>query len=295
MLIFPPRPFPGAPSSKKGRTKTPPWRSANRRRTPMQTVLTVFLLTLAILMISCSRATFKPEPEHQIAAKSSRVSKGKVVLLHGIFDTRIGMQPLRKAIVANGYECFVPSLKPVDGRKGLEPMARQLRDLIEAEWGESAEFSIVAFSMGGLISRYYLQELEGARRCQGLYTIATPHHGTYMAYLYPGRGARQMRPESPFLENLQKSGHIYEDFEIPTASYRSPLDVVMLPLKSPRWQQGDNVRFWSPIHSALLWEKKLHADLLERLDAGRTRQETLFSPATRSSPQRQLRAMEWNP
>ena len=104
-----------------------------------------------------------------------------------------------------------------------------------------------------------------------------------------------MRPESPFLENLQKSGHIYEDFEIPTASYRSPLDVVMLPLKSPRWQQGDNVRFWSPIHSALLWEKKLHADLLERLDAGRTRQETLFSPATRSSPQRQLRAMEWNP
>jgi len=267
MLIFSPSPFPGAPSSKEGRPATPPWRSANRRRTPLQIILTVFLLTLAILMISCSRATFKPE--HQIAAKSSPVSKGKVVLLHGIFDTRIGMHPLRKAIVANGYECLVPSLKPVDGRKGLEPMARQLRDLIEAEWGENAEFSIVAFSMGGLISRYYLQELNGARHCQGLYTIATPHNGTYMAYLYPGRGARQMRPESAFLENLQKSGHIYEDFEVPITSYRSPLDVVMLPLKSPTWQQGDNVYFWSPIHPALLWTKKLHADLLQRLDAAR--------------------------
>ena len=292
MPIFPPGSFPGAPSSKKGCPETPPWHSANRRRTPLQTILPVFLLTLAILMISCSRTTSKPDPEHQIAAKSSQVSKGKVVLLHGIFDTRIGMHPLRKAIVANGYECLVPSLKPVDGRKGLEPMARQLRDLIEAEWGENAEFSIVAFSMGGLISRYYLQELDGARHCQGLYTIATPHNGTYMAYLYPGRGARQMRPESPFLESLQKSGHIYEDFEVPTTSYRSPLDVVMLPLKSPRWPQGDNVHFWSPIHPALLWEKRLHADLLKRLDAARTRRESLLSPAACSSPPTQLRAME---
>ncbi len=291
MLIFSPSPFPGAPSSKKGPPKTPPWRSASRRRTPLQPILPVFLLTLAILMISCSRATFKSE--HHLATKSSPVSKGKVVLLHGIFDTRIGMQPLRKAIVAAGYECLEPSLKPVDGRKGLEPMARQLRDLIEAEWGQNAEFSIVAFSMGGLISRYYLQELDGARRCQGLYTIATPHNGTYLAYLYPGRGARQMRPESPFLETLQKSGHIYEDFEVPTTSYRSPLDVVMLPLKSPRWQQGDNVYFWSPIHSALLWEKKLHVDLLKRLDADRTRRGPLVSPAACSSPQPQLRAMEY--
>ena len=291
MLIFSPSPFPGAPSSKKGHPKTPPWRSASRRRTLLQTILPVFLLTLAILMISCSRATFKSE--HHLATKSSSVSKGKVVLLHGIFDTRIGMQPLRKAIVAAGYECLEPSLKPVDGRKGLEPMARQLRDLIEAEWGQNAEFSIVAFSMGGLISRYYLQELDGARRCQGLYTIATPHNGTYLAYLYPGRGARQMRPESPFLETLQKSGHIYEDFEVPTTSYRSPLDVVMLPLKSPRWQQGDNVHFWSPIHSALLWEKKLHVDLLKRLDADRTRRGPLVSPAACSSPQPQLRAMEY--
>ena len=231
----------------------------------------VFLFSLSLPMTACSTKSPRPDQDHKIAAKTSQVSKGRVVLVHGIFDTRIGFHPLRKAIVSAGYECLVPSLKPVDGRKGLEPMARQLRAVIEAEWGKDDEFAIVAFSMGGLVSRYYLQELGGAERCQGLYTIATPHNGTYTAYLYPGQGTRQMRPESQFLTDLKKGGHIYKDLKIPTASYRSPLDVVMLPLESPKWQHGDNVHFWSPIHPALLWDKKLHRDLLRRLGANGSR------------------------
>lgn len=212
-------------------------------------------------------------PELQVAAKAAHAPKGKVVLVHGIFDTRLSMRPLRRAIVAGGYECLVPSLKPVDGRKGLEPMARQLRDIIAAEWNQDAEFSIVAFSMGGLISRYYLQELEGAKRCNGLYTIATPHNGTYLAYLYPGRGARQMRPDSEFLMSLQKNeDEVFK--ELPATSYRSPLDVVMMPIKSPKWPKAKNVRFWSAIHPSLMWEKELHADLLQRLD-GQEQQKAL--------------------
>ena len=217
-------------------------------------------------MIACSKfPNQSPAREVEIAAKAVEAPRGKVVLVHGFFDTRITLRPLRKAIVDGGYECLVPSLKPVDGRKGLEPMARQLGEVIDAEWENDTRFSIVAFSMGGLISRYYLQELGGAERCQGLYTIATPHQGTYMAYLYPGRGTRQMRPESPFLTGLQKGEHIYNQFGIPTISYQNPLDVVMLPLRSPEWRQADNVRLRSAIHPSLLWEKELHLDLLRRL------------------------------
>jgi triacylglycerol lipase len=210
-------------------------------------------------MISCDL----PAPEAEIAAKAVELPKGKVVLVHGIFDTRLGMRPLRKAIVAGGYECLVPSLKPVDGRKGLELLARQLADLIDQEWKDDAKFSIVAFSMGGLVSRYYLQKLGGAKRCNGLYTIATPHNGTYTAYLYPGKGAKQMRPESEFLMALKKDASVFEN--IPVTSYRNPLDVVMLPTKSPKWGKAENVRLWSAIHSSLLWEKELHLDLLKRL------------------------------
>lgn len=229
-------------------------------------ILRIPLALFPILMTACSQSpTQTSERPLEIAAKAVELPRGKVVLVHGIFDTRITLRPLRKAITDGGYECLVPSLRPIDGRKGLEPMARQLGKVIDAEWQKGERFSIVAFSMGGLISRYYLQELGGAARCQGLYTIATPHNGTYMAYLYPGQGTRQMRPESPFLAGLQKGERIYTELDIPTTSYQNPLDVVMLPIRSPEWKQADNVRLWSAIHPSLLWEKDLHADLLRRL------------------------------
>lgn len=229
---------------------------------PFQTHLrrvAVLLLGLALLFMTSCTTT---DPTAEIAVKAAK-PKGRVVLVHGIFDTRLTMRPLRKAIVDGGYECLVPSLRPIDGRKGLEPMAKQLRDLIDQQWGPDAEFSVVAFSMGGLISRYYLQNLDGAKRCQGLYTIATPHNGTYLAYLYPGLGTRQMRPESDFLVTLEKNEDVLKD--IPITSYRNPLDVVMLPTDSPRWKAADNIRVWSAIHPSLMWEKELHADLLKRL------------------------------
>jgi triacylglycerol lipase len=214
-------------------------------------------------MISCSPLTNSDPRDLEVAAKAAQVPKGKVVLVPGIFDSRMSMRPLRKALVAGGYECLVPSLKPVDARRGIEPLARQLRDVIAREWRSDATFSIVAFSMGGLVSRHYLQKLGGAERCQGLYTIATPHNGSYLAYLDPGRGTKQMRPESAFLASLQSSEAALAN--LPVTSYRSPLDVVMLPTHSPKWPRAENVRYWAAIHPALLWEKELHADLLRRL------------------------------
>ena len=235
----------------------------------MRSLLIVTLLPLLLATFSCRPVDPQPLISPRVASKSSVVPKGKVVLIHGIFDTRIGLPSLYQAIVNDGYECLMPSLKPVDGRDGLEPMARQLQKEIDRKWGTSCEFSLVAFSMGGLISRYYLQELGGASRCQGLYTIATPHNGSYVAYLYPGRGTSQMRPDSEFIFQLKRSEHIYDTLEIPTTSYRSAVDIVMIPLESPVWHRSDNVRLWSPLHPALLWDKTLHRDLLRRLDRNR--------------------------
>ena len=235
----------------------------------MRSLLIVTLLPLLLATFSCRPVDPQPLISPRVASKSSVVPKGKVVLIHGIFDTRIGLPSLYQAIVNDGYECLMPSLKPADGRDGLEPMARQLQKEIDRKWGTSCEFSLVAFSMGGLISRYYLQELGGASRCQGLYTIATPHNGSYVAYLYPGRGTSQMRPDSEFIFQLKRSEHVYDTLQIPTTSYRSAVDIVMMPLESPKWHRGDNVRLWSPLHPALLWDKKLHRDLLRRLDQNR--------------------------
>ncbi|MEX1049058.1 MAG: hypothetical protein WED15_06000, partial [Akkermansiaceae bacterium] len=44
---------------------------------------------------------------------------------------------------------------------------------IDAQFGTSEPISIVAFSMGGLVSRHYLQQLGGAARCDKLITISS--------------------------------------------------------------------------------------------------------------------------
>ena len=259
-------------SSDPGMTGCPhPKIHCNTNYSLMRSLFIAAFLPLLLATSSCRSVDSQPLVSPRVASKASMVPKGKVVLVHGIFDTRVGLPSLYQAIVNDGYECLMPSLTPVDGREGLEPMARQLQQEINGKWGASCEFSLVAFSMGGLISRYYLQELGGASRCQGLYTIATPHNGSYVAYLYPGRGTSQMRPESEFLFRLKRSEHVYDTLQIPTTSYRSAVDIVMIPLESPMWHRSDNVRLWSPVHPALLWDKKLHRDLLRRLNRNRAR------------------------
>lgn len=63
--------------------------------------------------------------------------------------------------------------------------------------------SIVAYSMGGLIARYYLQRLAGWRRINKIVAVATPFNGTLMAYLaLPTKAARQILPGSAFLRHL---------------------------------------------------------------------------------------------
>jgi triacylglycerol lipase len=221
--------------------------------------LTIILLTMSPFLTSC--ATTRGAAD--VAIKVPQGPPKRVVIVHGIFDTKITMIPLRKSLEKAGFQCLIPSLGPADGRAGLEPMAKQLRDAINDGFGPEAPFSIVAFSMGGLVSRHYLQNLGGAARCQGFHSIATPHNGTYTAYLYPGLGTRQMRPESSFLTALNENDGVFDT--IPTTSYRTPFDGVIIPSRNSDWDKAENIEIKSFLHPSLLWRKVLHADLIRRL------------------------------
>jgi triacylglycerol lipase len=129
----------------------------------------------------------------------------KVVLVHGFLDTGWVFRRMKLRLERQGAVCLVPRLRPNDGRGGLEALALNLKRDIDDAFGPSAKIRIVAFSMGGLVARHYLQILGGAVRCEKLFTISSPHQGTQSAWLYPGKGARDMRPGSDFLHQLQST------------------------------------------------------------------------------------------
>jgi triacylglycerol lipase len=187
----------------------------------------------------------------------------KVVMVHGIFEDGKAFDSLKRRLETHGIQCFVPQLKPADGRGGLDKLAAGLKADIEKEFGEDEEFALVAFSMGGLVSRYYLQHLGGAERCKEFITISTPHHGTNVAYTYPSKGAFQMRPGSDFIRDLGETESTLGD--IPITSYRTPMDLIILPTNSSVWERAENKSYTVVLHPLMLHTKSVLDDIEKRL------------------------------
>lgn len=186
----------------------------------------------------------------------------RVVMVHGIFEDGKAFSSLKSRLENHGIECYVPKLKPADGRGGLDKLAENLKQDINKEFGETDRIAVVAFSMGGLVSRHYLQKLAGAERCDAFVTISTPHHGTKVAYTYPTKGAQQMRPGSAFLRDLEET----EDSlgNIPIVSYRTPMDLVILPTDSSVWDRAENLSHNVVLHPMMLHTKSVLDDIERR-------------------------------
>jgi triacylglycerol lipase len=212
-----------------------------------------------IALLTASLASAAPLPAREPVPPTQRV-----VFVHGIFQPgNWAFGTLRRRLEAQGVECMAPSLKPCDGRDGLEKLAAQLKSEIHQRFGPREHFSIVAFSMGGLVSRYYLQELDGAKRCDRFITLATPHHGTNIAWLYGGEGARQMRPGSEFLARLQQSENRLG--KMPVSSFRTPYDLVILPATNSVWERAENAEFPVIAHPLMTRSNEVVSAVEQRL------------------------------
>ena len=186
-----------------------------------------------------------------------------IVLVHGFLNRGGILGRLAAHLNSVGHVCFTPSLKPCDARCGLPALARELRCFIDTTLPEDSGFAIVGFSMGALVSRYYLQELGGSERVYAFFSIGGPHAGTVNAYLYPSEGVYQMRPHSEFLTQLDRTADRLAG--IPITCYWSPFDLMIRPLASARLPKAQHVRVPSFVHSLLVLDRRLHRDIERRL------------------------------
>jgi triacylglycerol lipase len=204
-----------------------------------------------------------PSCTHSIPEQTPPPRVPNVVLVHGIFGKSQHFKMLQKHLEQKGFVCYAPELVPNNGHGGLEIPAAQLKKDIEHRFGSSAPIHLVSFSMGGLVSREYLQHLGGAKRCENFITISTPHHGTFMAWFVPSRGAQQMRIGSPFLAELEKSEGSLQKMRI--TSYRTPLDLVIIPASSSVWSLAENRTEYALLHPWMLRSSRLIRDVEQRL------------------------------
>ncbi|ABV88943.1 esterase/lipase family protein [Shewanella pealeana] len=180
----------------------------------------------------------------------------KVVLVHGIFNTGHVMRLLQKRLQQAGHQCFSPTISPFDGRHGIEHAAKELSQQIDAVYGVDANIVLVGFSMGGIVGRYYLQQLGGARRVSQFFSLSTPHNGSYLAYLpYPSKGIKQLRPKSALLAELARSEAVLEGVKL--YSYWTPIDFTIVPSSSSFWRVANNKRFIIILHLSVIFSRRI--------------------------------------
>jgi triacylglycerol lipase len=155
-----------------------------------------------------------------------------VLLVHGIWDQGVCFDAMRSALERAGCgPTRALDLSPNDGSGTIESLAaivdHAARDLADGE-----RFDLVGFSMGALVSRYWLQRMNGKARTRRFVSISGPHAGTVTAHFVPKRGIAQMRPGSALLNDLASDPDPFGDVEVHTLW--TPYDLMIVPAQSSR-------------------------------------------------------------
>lgn len=200
---------------------------------------------------------------------STSTERLPVVLVHGIKGHSGNMQCLARHLRARGWTVHTPDLKPNWGQAGLDVLAGHLGDFVEAKIPHGERFHLLGFSMGGLISRYYLQRLGGLERVDQFITLSTPHRGSLWAWVLPNAAGRQMRPDSGFLRDLESDAERLREVEF--TSVWTPLDLTIMPARSSHVAHGTCRTIWCAAHPLMIYDGRclrLVSDILERPPSG---------------------------
>jgi len=188
-----------------------------------------------------------------------------VVLVHGIWHQGGQLAAMARALEGEGREVAVVDLDPNDGSAPIPDIAAQVRgraDRLRDETGAAA-IDLVGFSMGALVSRYVVQRLEGHRITGCFVSISGPHGGTWTAHLSRQPGARQMRPGSPLLQDLDADPDPWRGVRV--TSIWSPLDLMIVPARTPRLPDARELRIPVPLHALVPSDRRVVRAVVETL------------------------------
>ncbi len=156
------------------------------------------------------------EASHMGVAHLSPVQRGLIVgdveaagtpiiLVHGVIDNRSIFTLLRRSLRGRGFgRIYALNYSPLTD--DISDVAARLGTLIDEVCEQSGyeRVHIIGHSMGGLVARYYVQRLGGDRHVHTVCTLGTPHRGSLAARLVPWPVARQMRPGSELITELEE-------------------------------------------------------------------------------------------
>jgi len=186
-----------------------------------------------------------------------------VLCVHGIWDTGAVFAAMRDWLLGRGWSQVVAlDLHPADGTADIPELAEQVAAAAQKLGGPC---DLVGFSMGALVSRYWLQRLGGRERVRRFVSISGPHRGTLTAMLSGKPGAVQMRPNSELLAGLFADPDPWGRCEV--HAFWTPFDLMIVPAGSSALPGARERRFNVPLHPMMLSSREVIAAVAEVLGA----------------------------
>ena len=179
--------------------------------------------------------------------------KRPIFLVHGLWNNPKLFEKLIKKIKEDDYQLYRPHLPHKFGKTSLRRLAKDLDSKIEELVGPEIEIDIVGFSMGGLISRLWLQKHNGFLRTKRFFSIGTPHFGTYTAQMIPSSfmpGIAEMKRGSSLLSQLNNDITTLEKVEC--TSFFTRWDLMSFPGWQAKLSIGDSYHLPVLTHKELI-------------------------------------------
>lgn len=184
-----------------------------------------------------------------------------LVFVHGLAANRSGFLPLQTALRLAGHRRQIAvSYK---SRGSIEALALRLKRELDQRVG-GGRIDLIAHSMGGLVARFYLQQLGGERRVDRLITLGTPHRGTHAASFVPSPLVRQLLPDGPFLRHLNA---LPAPERTRVTSIVAGRDLLIQPVESAACPFGDVCRVEDAGHVELLFRSEVFSEVTTALSS----------------------------
>jgi len=192
-----------------------------------------------------------------------------VLLVHGYGHNRSGWFVLQHALRRAGFTSVHTMNYVAWGSEGVPELAERLRDrvaVIQALTG-APKVHLVGHSLGGLLIRWYVQEIGGDSNVDTAITVASPHDGTVAALVAPGRCARDLRPGSQVIRRLAAGAR---RTDVHWIALYSNLDLLVQPATSGRLRDrrlaAENVLVSDHGHLGIMTAPLVANAIVERLE-----------------------------
>src|ERR671932_113867 len=176
--------------------------------------------------------------------------RNPVLLIHGIIRTSSVFRTMASYLLQRGWLVHTLDLTPNNATLGLDQVATQVANYVNKTFAPEQPIDLVGLSMGGLVTRYYVQRLGGIDRVQRFIPISAPNQGTGLASLWHRRACVQMRPGSAFLEDLNQDAQILE--RINFTSLWTPWDFIIIPARNSQMPVGQDVKLSVFAHALMV-------------------------------------------